>query len=135
MNTIYIDGASAGSPGYSGAGIHIKPGGGGAESLAVPLGIRTNHEAEFMALRLALVYCVEQGWESAVICTDSQVVDDAVAKRYVKNPVFASLLQESLLILEEHPLYFIKWIPSSKNKAADQLSKQAVLEEKRKHYA
>lgn len=56
MIEVYIDGASAGNPGPSGAGIFIK-GQGAHEKYSLPLGIMSNHEAEFHALIKALEIC------------------------------------------------------------------------------
>ena len=49
MIEVYIDGASAGNPGPSGAGIFIK-GNGITRKIFYSLGIMSNHEAEYHAL-------------------------------------------------------------------------------------
>lgn len=56
MIEVYIDGASAGDPGKSGAGIFINNNG-QVERYSIPLGIYNNHEAEFLALVHALEIC------------------------------------------------------------------------------
>ena len=60
MIEVYIDGASAGNPGPSGAGIFIK-GNGTAEKYSIPLGMMSNHEAEYHAFIKALEICLEKG--------------------------------------------------------------------------
>ena len=53
MIEVYFDGASAGNPGPSGAGIFIKANG-EVERHSIPLEIMSNHEAEFHAFLLSL---------------------------------------------------------------------------------
>lgn len=56
MIEVYIDGASAGNPGPSGAGIFIKANG-KVERYSIPLGVMSNHEAEYYAFIEALKIC------------------------------------------------------------------------------
>ncbi|MDA3130076.1 reverse transcriptase-like protein [Aliibacillus thermotolerans] len=124
---VFIDGASAGSPGPAGAGIYIHSKEHNIEEHhAIPLGTLTNHEAEFQALLEALYICEERKWEMVFIHTDSQLVEEAVTKEYVKNELYKPYLSQILERLSSQPLFFIKWIPSSQNRMADQLSKRAI---------
>lgn len=125
MIEVYIDGASAGDPGPSGAGIFIK-GHGKGEQFSVPLGIMTNHEAEYHALIKSLEICQEKGFTIISVRTDSQLVERAVEKEYVKNPAFVPLLEKVLSLKNQFELFFIKWIPSKQNSVADQLSRAAI---------
>ncbi|MGG4491872.1 reverse transcriptase-like protein [Metabacillus idriensis] len=125
MIEVYIDGASAGDPGPSGAGIFIK-GHGKGEQYSVPLGIMTNHEAEYHALIKSLEICLEKGFTSISVRTDSQLVERAVEKEYVKNPAYVPLLEKVLSLINQFELFFIKWIPSKQNSVADQLSRSAI---------
>ena len=80
---VYIDGASKGNPGPSGAGVFIK----GVQppvQLSLPLGTMSNHEAEYRALLLALKYCIEHNYSTVSFRTDSQLVERAVEKEYAK---------------------------------------------------
>lgn len=124
---VYIDGASAGNPGPSGAGIFIK-GNGITEKYSIPLGIMTNHEAEYHAFIKALEICLEKGFHDTVLSfrTDSELVNRAVEKEFVKNKLYAPLLDQSLHLLKQLNLFFMKWIPSAENKAADELARQAI---------
>lgn len=124
---VFVDGASAGNPGPAGAGIYIHSKESNIEEHhSIPLGIMTNHEAEFQALLEALHICKEREWEIVFFHTDSQLVKDAVTKQYVKNPRYKPYLSQILTLFSSQPLYFIKWIPSSQNRMADQLSKRAI---------
>ncbi|MCM3738121.1 reverse transcriptase-like protein [Bacillus cytotoxicus] len=131
MIEVYIDGASKGNPGPSGAGVFIK----GVQppvQLAVPLGMMSNHEAEYHALLTALKYCTEHNYKIVSFRTDSQLVERAVEKQYVKNPLYAPLLDEALKMIQQFDLFFIKWIPSSQNKAADELARKAIKKNERR---
>jgi ribonuclease HI len=122
---VYIDGASAGNPGPSGAGIFIKNNG-LVERYSIPLGEMENHEAEYHALIKALAICVEKGYHSVSFRTDSQAINAAMEKEFAKNKKYAVLLEEALRYSKQIPLFFIKWIPSSENKAADELARRAI---------
>jgi len=124
---VYIDGASAGNPGPSGAGIFIK-GQGTVDKYSLPLGIMSNHEAEYHAFIKALEICLEKGYSNTVVSfrTDSELVNRAVEKEFVKNKQFAPLLQKALELSKEFDLFFMKWIPSIENKAADELARLGI---------
>lgn len=122
---VYIDGASAGNPGPSGAGIFIK-GNGELENYAIPLGVMSNHEAEFIAFIEALKICLEKEYKVVSFRTDSELVNRAVEKEFVKNKAYAPFLEEALRLMNKFDLFFMKWIPSSENKTADNLARTAI---------
>lgn len=126
---LYIDGASAGDPGRSGAGIVIKQNG-HIEKYAIPLGMKNNHEAEFLALIKGLEKCLP--YKHAIISarSDSAIVVQAIEKQYVGNKNFQKLLDQCIFLSNQFALFFIKWIPSNQNKIADQLAKQAIQKNK-----
>jgi ribonuclease HI len=122
---IYIDGASNGDPGHAGAGISIHKAVGNVEKISQPLGILNNHEAEFMALLIGLEYCLDNNITIVSFKTDSQLVEQAVEKKHIKNNAYKPYLEKALAMIEKIDLFFIKWIPTKQNKA-DQLAKQAI---------
>lgn len=125
MIEVYIDGASKGNPGPSGAGVFIK----GIKEpvfLSVPLESMSNHEAEFQALLIALEYCVKNDFSIVSFKTDSKIVEQSIDKKYSKNEIFIPLLEKSLLLINQLDLFFIKWIPSNLNKVADELARKAI---------
>ncbi|MGG0239085.1 reverse transcriptase-like protein [Bacillus rhizoplanae] len=131
MIEVYIDGASKGNPGPSGAGVFIK----GIQppvQLSVPLRVMSNHEAEYHALLAALKYCTEHNYKIVSFRTDSQLVEQAVEKQYAKNPLYAPLLEEALQMIQQFDLFFMKWIPSSQNKVADELARKAIFKNERR---
>ena len=127
MIEVYIDGASAGNPGPSGAGIFIK-GNGIAEKFSIPLGMMSNHEAEYHAFIKALELCLEKGYSHSVVSfrTDSELVNKAVEKEFAKNKLYAPLLEHALQLSKQFELFFMKWIPSIENKVADELARLAI---------
>ena len=129
MLEVYIDGASAGNPGPSGAGIFMKENG-IVERYAIPLGVMDNREAEYWALIKALEICCEKKIQTVSFRTDSQAIWSAMEKEFAKNKKYAPLLEQALHLAESIPLFFIKWIPSSQNKSADQLAREAVRSQK-----
>jgi ribonuclease HI len=122
---VYIDGASAGNPGPSGAGIFINNNG-QVERHSIPLGEMENHEAEYHALIKALEICVANHYSIVSFRTDSQAIHSAMEKAFAKNKKYAPLLAEALELEKQLELFFIKWIPSSENKSADQLARRAI---------
>ncbi|KZE66033.1 ribonuclease H [Fictibacillus phosphorivorans] len=126
MIEIYIDGASAGDPGLSGAGVYVKIGNGTTHSHRFPIGIMSNHEAEYHALIHGLELCIENDWRIVSFRTDSQAVERAVDKRYAKDKRYTDLLEKALNLSNQLDLFFIKWIPSKQNKIADELARQAI---------
>lgn len=125
MIEVYIDGASAGNPGLSGAGIFINNNG-LVERYSIPLGRMDNHEAEYQALIKALEICVAKNFQIVSFRTDSQAIHSAMEKEFAKNKKYAPLLAQALELRKQLDLFFIKWIPSSENKSADQLARRAI---------
>jgi ribonuclease HI len=122
---VYIDGASAGDPGPSGAGVFIKANG-AVERYSIPLGVMSNHEAELYSLIKGLEICLEKGYRIVSFRTDSQLVDRAVEKEYMKNKKYAPLLDKALTLSKQLDLFFLKWIPSKQNHVADELARKAI---------
>jgi ribonuclease HI len=131
MVDVFIDGASAGDPGPSGIGILIKESDGSTTEYAIPIGLKNNHEAEFLALFHALKLCYEKGIRMVSVKTDSQLVDGAFNKKYVKNAAFQPLLAHILELETKFDYVFVKWIPSSQNKKTDHLARHAIQTQKK----
>ncbi|MGR3764764.1 reverse transcriptase-like protein [Rossellomorea sp. NS-SX7] len=125
MFEVNIDGASAGNPGPSGAGIVLKQNG-ELKHFSLPLGDMDNHLAEFTACKKALEICIENNAQTVWIRSDSQALVQAVEKEFVKSPSYKPVLQEILELSGKIPLFFIKWVPSKENKVADELARKAI---------
>ncbi|KGL40999.1 ribonuclease HI [Listeria sp. SHR_NRA_18] len=128
---IYVDGASAGNPGPSGIGIVITADG-THEQISIPLGILSNHEVEFIAIKTALTKAIPYNPTFIRLYSDSKVAIDAIEKRYAKNPLFQPHLDTILQLIDSIDLFFIQWIPSASNKKADDLARQAIQKSKKK---
>ncbi|WP_100372804.1 reverse transcriptase-like protein [Bacillus sp. FJAT-45037] len=126
MIDVYIDGASAGDPGPSGAGVFINYKDGQVEHFSIPLEVMSNHEAEYEALLHALRICVDKGFKHVSFRTDSQLIDQAIEKRYVKKVRYQPYLREALVLIDSFELFFMKWIPSKQNRNADELARKAI---------
>ncbi|EUJ27078.1 14.7 kDa ribonuclease H-like protein [Listeria grayi] len=128
---IFVDAASAGNPGLSGAGIVLSQGE-LHEQLAIPLGTMTNHEAEFIAIKLGLRRAVELGETAFVrVYSDSKVAIEAIEKRFVKNPLFKPYLEEILQLISHFSLFFIEWRSVTKNRKADELARRAIQSQRK----
>ena len=125
MIEVYFDGASAGNPGPSGAGIFVIARG-EVERVSIPLPVMTNHEAEFHAFIEALKVCMGRGYKMVSLRTDSEMVNRAVEKEFAKNKAYAPLLREALALMKTFELCFLKWVPSKENKTADELARLAI---------
>ena len=125
MLEVYIDGASAGNPGKSGIGIFIK-GEGHHLKISEPIGVTDNHHAEFQALVRALKEMLSLNPTMVSVRSDSKIVVASIEKRYVKKDSYKLLLEDALTMIDQLPLFFIKWIPDDQNKAADALARDAI---------
>lgn len=127
MIEVFFDGASGGNPGLSGAGLYINLGNGQEIRRFFPLGrLSSNHEAEFAALVLALQFCMDQGYKELSFRTDSQLVSQALDKKYAKKAVYSHYLSQALNLINQADLFFCKWIPDVLNKNADALARLAI---------
>jgi ribonuclease HI len=126
MIEVYTDGASSGNPGLSGAGVYIKADGKTYE-YAFPLGICSNHEAEFHAVIKALEICQNHFPDDILsFRSDSRLIVDAIEKGFTKNKSFLPLLEKIQEEASHFPYFFIKWIPEKRNGHADQLARRGI---------
>lgn len=126
MIEVYTDGASSGNPGLSGAGIYIKASEKTYE-YAFPLGMLSNHEAEFHAVIKALEICKAYFPDEILsFRSDSRLVVDAIEKKFTKNQSFLPLLEKIMEEASYFPYFFIKWIPEKRNGHADQLARAGI---------
>lgn len=131
MIEVFVDGASDGNPGISGGGVYINLGNGHELRQAFHLGrLSSNHEAEFAAMVAALRFCAEKGYRSVSFRTDSQLVNQALEKHYVKRSIYVPYLTQAIEIIGRFDLFFCKWIPDRCNRNADLLARQAIRDQK-----
>lgn len=125
---IYIDGASRGNPGRAGAGVWITDGEGRKISeVSRYLGHKTNNEAEYWALLLALGEAGRRKGERIHIFTDSELVERQIKGVYrVKDLGLRSLHKKVMENLKKFTSFEIQSIPREENKEADRLANQAI---------
>lgn len=128
MFVVYTDGASMGSPGWSGAGVFIKDGS-RVDCYSFPLGVRDTHEAEFLAVIKALELLKERQAATVSLRSDSQTVVQAIEREHIHKELYKPLLADILTLSKDFPLFFVKWIPSKENRA-DRLAREAIKQNK-----
>ncbi|HSJ37376.1 MAG TPA: ribonuclease HI family protein [Planococcus sp. (in: firmicutes)] len=129
MLEVFIDAATTGSPKVSAVGIFIR-GEGHVIKWSEFVGEMDNHVAEFTALVKGLELAADLTTDMVSIKTDSKVVADAFDREFIKNPKFKPLLDEALALSKTFSYCFIKWIPTSQNRAAHDLAGTALRAEK-----
>ena len=133
MIKAYIDAATKGNPGPSAGGIVLV-----GENLylqkSIPLPIQTNHQAEFATFVALLDDLTDQQKtnEMIVAYTDSKILAETIKKNYTKNPDFQNYLLEIQKKLQLFPNLYLRWIPESQNKGADNLAKQGLKKQLQK---
>ena len=128
MIKVFTDAAVNGNPGDVGLGVLVLKDG---EQLPFKISVEEkmdNHLAEFTAINWALGWLLEEGLQEELIFmhTDSKVTADAISKRYTKKEANRIILKEIQNKLKDFSQLFVKWIPESENKGADQLARQAL---------
>jgi|LSQX01.2.fsa_nt_gb ribonuclease HI len=122
----FFDGASRGNPGEAGAGaLLLDDKGVVLWKCATPLGVRTNNEAEYLALILLLEE-LERRRAGADIAGDSQlVVNQVTGKWKIKEPRLKKLADRAADLLKATKSS-LSWIPREENSGADRLSNEAL---------
>lgn len=130
--TIFIDGAARGNPGPAGAGIYITTNGEALVKKGLFLNTKTNNQAEYLALVLALLYVKKISDElsitpaSLTINSDSELLVKQMKGIYsVKNSTLLSMKTLSNDLLKETPYRFMH-VFREKNTVADALANQGI---------
>ncbi len=125
---VYVDGASSGNPGNSGAGIVVFDKN-GVEIFrdSIFLGKMTNNMAEYEALLRALAKALECGVQDVTVHTDSLLVANQVTGAYkTNNDVLRRYVHKVKIIISNFDRFQIKYIPREQNRIADKLAKNAI---------
>jgi ribonuclease HI len=117
--TVYIDGGSRGNPGHSAcAAILQTPE--GSINIKKYLGHRTNNEAEYQGLILALEWATSFPDCELVVYTDSELLAKQMRGEYaVKSPILKPLFERAISLLPPLLDFQIIHIPRENNKKAD----------------
>ena len=125
---IYVDGASSGNPGDSGAGMVIFDGNGNEIFRdSIFLGKMTNNMAEYEALLRALQKARERGAQDVVVYTDSLLVANQVKGTYkINNDILRQYVVSVKKIISNFDHFAIQYIPREQNRIADKLAKSGI---------
>lgn len=127
---IYIDGASLGNPGQSGAGIvTFDEQGRELWRESTPLGTMTNNMAEYEALVRAVRRAREMATGTVFVYTDSLLVANQILGKYkVKNDRLKAYALEVQGVVKGFDRFEIRYIPREENRLADKLAKSAAAQ-------
>ncbi len=126
---LFTDGASRGNPGLSGAGFVLLD---RNDNILLTgkkfLNIKTNNEAEYIALIFALEKIAEKSIKRVNIYLDSELVVKQLKGEYkVKNLRLQELYEKVKSLLEKFD-FTINHVKRSENKIADKLANEAIDE-------
>lgn len=125
MPQIYFDAATKGNPGESSCSSVIIIDN-ERHYFTKNIGVMDNHRAEWEALIFSIQNAIDLNVKNALIYTDSKLVGDSIEKDFVKNEMFKCYFNEFKQLERAFDLIFVKWIPRSQNKEANQLAQQAL---------
>ncbi|MDD5067192.1 MAG: ribonuclease HI family protein [bacterium] len=121
---IHTDGSSKGNPGPARIGIQFTD---SQNNILLresrEIGIKTNNQAEYTAVREALKMALEKNYRNVVLFSDSQVVIHQLNNLYkIKDPGLRKFYDEIKKIMEKFEEIKLVHIKREKNKTADILS-------------
>lgn len=122
--TLFVDGASRNNPGKSGAGIYLVKDGQAAKKDGFFLGIKTNNEAEYLALLLGLFFVRQyiQKSDTIRVVSDSELLVKHLKGEYkVKKAELKPLHKLAHMLLQEvngHIVHVLR----TENHVADEMA-------------
>lgn len=130
--SMYVDGASQPQKKQGGIGGVIYLNDSEIENFAENIGEATNNEAEYNALIRGCELLKKYEPEKVFIFADSEFMVKQVNGEYqVKNERMKKLYGQAMNALQKFPEWTLAHVPRERNRRADQLSKQAILQGKR----
>lgn len=125
----YTDGASRGNPGLAGAGIYMIAPDGTEHRLFRFLGTKTNNQAEYEAMIIALEALIEHKAQTATIRADSELMVKQMNGIYrVKNDNVIPLFKRATELRKNFTSLTFEHVRREFNKNADQLANVAIDE-------
>jgi ribonuclease HI len=125
---VNIDGASRGNPGLSAIGIIVKENETILMEHAEFLGIRTNNQAEYEALRRALEICIKLDKEITILSDSELLIRQRNLKYRIRNQQLKLISREISILEKNFEKIQYKHIPREKNNNADRLANKALNE-------
>lgn len=125
---IHCDGASRNNPGESAAGAVLKtPTGEKIAEISEYLGIKTNNEAEYLALILALEEAQRRGARAVMVKCDSMLLVKQVNGEWkVKHPNMKPLCAKARRLADGFDSFKILHVRRELNTEADALANRAL---------
>lgn len=125
---LFVDGGSRGNPGKAGGGFAVYQKGALVLKGSEFFGKKTNNQAEYLALRLALRETFTHFGNLPIHCfMDSQLVVEQINGNYkVRSANVKPLHEEITRIKDQFKDFRISHIPRSRNKMADSLANMAM---------
>lgn len=126
---MWVDGASRGNPGESGAGIFVRDDEGNTlAKISEYLGSKlTNNQAEYSALLKALEYCRSLGVDEVRVFSDSDLLVKQMSGEYrVKSDNIRALYEKAKELESEFQKVDYNHISRDKNSIADNLANEAI---------
>lgn len=125
---VFVDGASRNNPGEAGIGIYVLKNDHVVEQLGYYVGIKTNNQAEYLALVIGLLFLKKNAspTDIVLICSDSQLLVRQIEGKYkIKNILLKplhQLVQQLLIGLK----YSIAHVMREDNSHADELANKGI---------
>lgn len=123
---VHIDGASRGNPGLSAIGITIKSDDKIIKEHCEFIGIRTNNQAEYEALRRALEICTDMDSEVNVLSDSELLINQRNLKYRIRSQELKIISREISDLEKNYNKITYKHIPRIKNSRADYLANKAL---------
>jgi ribonuclease HI len=125
---VRIDGASRGNPGRAGIGIVVEDANGKTiERYSEYIGMKTNNEAEYAALRKALELASRHCKKHITILSDSELLVKQRQKQYkTRKRHLKSLAMEVAELEGVFEKVDYKHVPREQNREADRLANLAI---------
>lgn len=132
---IYTDGASRGNPGEAALGVVIYKDKEILNEISESLGIKTNNEAEYLAVLRALEQAHTLNLKSFTLYSDSQLLVRQLNGEYKVKSKTLKPLYEQIQSLKEHLQVTFQWIAREKNAHADALANKALDRKNEKDFS
>ncbi|WP_172602260.1 ribonuclease HI family protein [Candidatus Nitrosocosmicus franklandus] len=128
---MHIDGASRGNPGLSAIGIIIMKDDKVIKEHGEFIGVKTNNQAEYEALRRALEICSDLDREVNILSDSELLINQRNLKYRIRSQELKILSRQIAALEKNYDKITYKHVPRSKNRRADYLANKALDEYQR----
>lgn len=125
---LFVDGAARGNPGPAGAGVYCVSGGQVVAEYGYYLGIKTNNQAEYLALLLGIFHLVQkmQRGDELIVYSDSQLMVRQMMGMYkIADPILKTYADAAKKVLYDYQVTYVH-VEREHNKKADLLANRGV---------